>query len=238
MPMITYGQSQNPSLASIQDVNGKTLLGLTPVASAVNQLTLANAVAGGSPTLSATGSDTNIGFRCDVKGTGEFVIRRAGQNLGFRFLPDNGTGSNGVAYLGDTHYVGASTDQTTVRVQIMAATSRVNFGSGLLMRWFSDANIPYGSADIGFSRNAAGVIEINSGTAGTLRDLTLRNIISNASAGVKIGTGVSEKLGFFGATPVAQQTGGAATAGMVYGATEQSMLNALYSMARTMGLLS
>ncbi|MFO0851671.1 MAG: hypothetical protein U0871_24375 [Gemmataceae bacterium] len=48
------------------------------------------------------------------------------------------------------------------------------------------------------------------------------------------GTGI----GFLGATPAAQQTGGAATAGGTYGATEQSMLQKAYDCLRTFGLLS
>lgn len=35
--------------------------------------------------------------------------------------------------------------------------------------------------DVGFSRNAAGVLEINSSSAGTLRDLTLRNLTSSTT---------------------------------------------------------
>jgi hypothetical protein len=45
-------------------------------------------------------------------------------------------------------------------------------------------------------------------------------------------------VGFFGGTPVGQQTGGAATAGGTYGSTEQTMLNALYSAMRAYGLLT
>lgn len=45
-------------------------------------------------------------------------------------------------------------------------------------------------------------------------------------------------VGFFGTTPVGQQTGGAATAGGTYGATEQSMLQAAYDALRAYGLLT
>lgn len=45
-------------------------------------------------------------------------------------------------------------------------------------------------------------------------------------------------IGFFGTAPQTQQAGGAATASGTYGATEQGMLNAVYSMARTYGLLT
>lgn len=42
-------------------------------------------------------------------------------------------------------------------------------------------------------------------------------------------------FGIFGATPVGQQTMGAATAGATYGATEQAMLQAVYNAVRTFG---
>jgi len=45
-------------------------------------------------------------------------------------------------------------------------------------------------------------------------------------------------LSFFGVTPVVRQTGGAATASGTYGATEQTMLNAVYSALRNYGLLT
>jgi hypothetical protein len=46
------------------------------------------------------------------------------------------------------------------------------------------------------------------------------------------------KLGFFAVTPVAQQTGGAATAGATYSTTEQTMLQAAYAALRAYGLLT
>lgn len=45
-------------------------------------------------------------------------------------------------------------------------------------------------------------------------------------------------IGFLGATPAAQQTGGAATAGLLYTATEQGMLQKTYNALRTFGFLT
>lgn len=59
---------------SVLDTNGNSLLLLTATASAVNQLTLANAATTNSPTLSATGSDTNIGIAITPKGTGTILV--------------------------------------------------------------------------------------------------------------------------------------------------------------------
>lgn len=51
-------------------------------------------------------------------------------------------------------------------------------GSGGFISWRSTARADSGSNDTGISRNAAGVVEINNGTAGTFRDLKLRDLYS------------------------------------------------------------
>lgn len=56
--------------------------------------------------------------------------------------------------------------------------------------------------------------------------------------GFKLGTSSSQKIGFLGATPVAQQAGGAATASARYSSTEQAMLQKVYDCLRAFGLLS
>lgn len=58
----------------ILDANGNEILKLTATASAANELTLANAALGSGPTLSATGTDTNIDINITPKGTGEVNV--------------------------------------------------------------------------------------------------------------------------------------------------------------------
>ena len=64
------------------------------------------------------------------------------------------------------------------------------------------------------------------------------DLVANTTNGIRIGTATSQKLGFFNATPVVQQTGGVATAGALYTATEQTMLQTVYNALRTFGFLS
>lgn len=64
------------------------------------------------------------------------------------------------------------------------------------------------------------------------------NLTLGTTTGTQLGTGSSQKLGFLGATPVVQQTGGAATASGSYTSVEQGMLEKAYSALRTFGLLS
>ena len=61
-------------VTQISDTNGNELLKVTATASAINELTLANAAAGSNPVLSATGGDTNIGITLTSKGTGGIVF--------------------------------------------------------------------------------------------------------------------------------------------------------------------
>jgi hypothetical protein len=54
--------------------------------------------------------------------------------------------------------------------------------------------------------------------------------------GLQIGTADTQKIGFFGKTPVVQQTMGSATATSSYGTNEQTMLQAVYNAVRALGL--
>ena len=84
-------------VGDVIDTNGNELLKVTATASAVNELTLANAATGGAPTLTASGGDTNIGMKLVGKGTGEVTARvngsdvfNASSNFGFKNRIING----------------------------------------------------------------------------------------------------------------------------------------------------
>jgi hypothetical protein len=62
------------------------------------------------------------------------------------------------------------------------------------------------------------------------------NIALGTSTGTQIGTSSTQKIGFFGKTPAVQVTLGAATAGSSYTTNEQTMLQNVYNLARTLGL--
>jgi hypothetical protein len=61
-------------ITGVNDTNGNELMKVTATASAVNELTLANAATGNGPTLSSTGNDTNIDINITPKGTGEVNV--------------------------------------------------------------------------------------------------------------------------------------------------------------------
>jgi hypothetical protein len=62
------------------------------------------------------------------------------------------------------------------------------------------------------------------------------NLTFGSSTGTQIGTAPSQKLAFFGKTPIVRPTMGAATAGTSYTTNEQAMLEAVYNAVRDLGL--
>jgi len=81
---------------NILDTNGAELLNVTATASAVNELTLANASTGNNPVLSATGGDTNVGITLTPKGAGTVTIDAltfpAADGTADQVLTTNGSG--------------------------------------------------------------------------------------------------------------------------------------------------
>jgi hypothetical protein len=84
-------------VTSINDTNGNELIGITATASAVNEITVANAATGNNPVISATGSDTNIGITLTPKGTGNVTLSTGnlvvanGNGIDFSATPGTGT---------------------------------------------------------------------------------------------------------------------------------------------------
>jgi hypothetical protein len=62
------------------------------------------------------------------------------------------------------------------------------------------------------------------------------NLILGTTSGTEIGTATTQKLGFYGATPVVQPTVGSGTAGTSWTTNEQGMLQRVYNAVRALGL--
>jgi len=70
-----------PQLGGQLDLNGNALgdgtlelLKFSETGSAVNEFTIANAASGAGPTLSATGTDSNVDINISAKGTGVVAV--------------------------------------------------------------------------------------------------------------------------------------------------------------------
>ena len=64
----------SPKINEILDTNGNEEIKFTTTASAVNELTVANAATGSGPEISSTGGDTNIDLKITPKGSGKINL--------------------------------------------------------------------------------------------------------------------------------------------------------------------
>jgi len=78
---------------SVVDTNGNTMLTLSATASAVNAVTLTNAATGNTPSLVASGTDTNINLTLSPKGSASVLLGTGTTtNPSFAFTGDTNTG--------------------------------------------------------------------------------------------------------------------------------------------------
>jgi hypothetical protein len=76
---LTSPTINDPIINEINDTNGNEEIIFTATASAVNELTIANAATGNNPNITASGSDTNIGINLTPKGIGEITFNGTGK---------------------------------------------------------------------------------------------------------------------------------------------------------------
>jgi hypothetical protein len=106
---------------------------------------------------------------------------------------------------------------------VVAGVSTINSVNGQRVPYASagaNYNTVYLALAGGAFNDAAGVVAVHTGSAN----------------GTVFGGSATEKVGFFGAAPVAQQAMGVATAGASYTANEQAMLQKAYNVLRAIGL--
>ena len=137
-------------VTQISDTNGNELLKVTATASAVNELTLANAATGGAPALSATGDDTNIGIALTPKGTGGVVF------------PAGAVGTPAITTSGDLN--------TGV---FFPAADTIAFAEGgaEAMRIDSSGNVGIGTSSPSYKLDVSGEIRTTSHVRGTGSDV-------------------------------------------------------------------
>ena len=100
---------------AILDTSGNELLKVTPTASAINEITLTNAAIGGTPTIAASGDDTNINLNLVSKGTGTVQV--------------NGVA---VATQNNATHTGDATGATALTVVRINGTQLSSLATGLL----------------------------------------------------------------------------------------------------------
>jgi hypothetical protein len=76
---LTSPTINDPIINEINDTHGNEEIIFTTTASAVNELTIANAATGNNPNITASGSDANIGINLTPKGVGEITFNGTGK---------------------------------------------------------------------------------------------------------------------------------------------------------------
>jgi hypothetical protein len=183
-------------VGDVIDTNGNELLKVTATASAVNELTLANAATGGAPALSATGGDTNIGIALTPKGTGGVGIGTSSPSQKLDVVGaaqiSFSSGVNTYQYFQSTsNYVGRATDGNFW--MNVAGGQNILFGISAAEKMRIDSS---GNVGIGTS-SPASKLEVYA----TANSLQIQSVVRNDQGG----TGVAA-IGFNVSSTAAAET--------------------------------
>lgn len=121
---------------SVNDTNGAELMKVTATASAVNEITLANAATGNQPAITATGDDSNVGIAITAKGTGTIVVNKvAVGNSSISTTGNAAATANYVRFTGTTATVTIPNSTITGDIRIVSHDG----ASGILTVAFASA---------------------------------------------------------------------------------------------------
>ena len=200
---VTYGsgnlRATRPRITtSIDDANGNEVIITPATASAVNEVTVTNAATGNSPTISASGGDTNIDLTLTPKGTG--VVRVNG----------SGTSAIGIGDTDNSHFLRFIVGSN------LTADRNLTFTTGDAARTLDiGGNLTFAAAFTTSGANAltlttTGSTNVTLPTTGTLATLAGTESLSNktvisaaadpADAGV-LRLGNNEVVGWENSTP-------------------------------------
>lgn len=175
-------------LTDISDTNGNESIKFTATASAVNEITIANAATGNGPTISATGGDTNIPLTLAPKGTGQalvqgttntkFTVKMTGSNNGnnplFELQDDSGNAIAGYNHGGYGYWftgngvmnANGPNFSNTGGWRSHFGVNNLSFSNDGVIKWNASAFLT-GSYDTGLARSAAGVVIVTNGSTGS-----------------------------------------------------------------------
>ncbi|HMV47617.1 MAG TPA: hypothetical protein PLD20_01035 [Blastocatellia bacterium] len=176
---------------SLRDGAGNEILKTASTASAVNEITVANAATGNRPALSATGGDTNISLSLTPKGTGAVVITAG--NLAFggtsstnlAFIP-SGTGgafrraddSNLSGEIFGGTFVAGSTGGRKALIDAGNTIVGMSLASDGTFYFSSNANATAGLGDLSLIRAGINTLRVGRGTSSGIGLLNMGRVIS------------------------------------------------------------
>jgi hypothetical protein len=174
----------NPKIdTALLDTNGNELMNVTATASAVNEVTLANAATGTAPSITASGDDTNIDLNLQPKGTGQLVLDDlkwpASDGSADQVLKTDGAGNIGFANVDILNIATTTTTDDTDTEIVAIATSNDT-------AYFIESNILGIRTDTGNEASEAVAYKYTSffrNDAGTLNKVNeQRTVLEDSSA--------------------------------------------------------
>jgi len=179
---LTIAQSQVTSLttdiaAKVGGASSLTTAGAVPYVSSAGVL-------GQSLALSVTGGTVTVNDPTLSTGATLFVVRGGAADGSatplIQVKGNDGTVKAGVTAIGLIFAGGTS--YSSSQVNLAGSLGAVELASTRKIAWSNSSTNPDGTADLALSRNGAGVLEVNSGAAGTYRDLIVRALNTNGTA--------------------------------------------------------
>lgn len=150
----------NKTLASpkittaIFDTNGAELIKASPTASAVNEITVANASTTNNPSIAATGNDTNISVDILPKGTGAVALGKVAYSSKQVGAGDSDTTTDTVIIGNPSTSLSISLDDGTVDGEYKILINR-GTGSFLVNQSGTNFSLPGGATTITLSTNGS-----------------------------------------------------------------------------------
>lgn len=205
----------------ILDTNGNPMFAVTATASAVNGFTFTNAATANpaTVTMAATGSDSNITIALTTKGTGVLNLGSTNATVDASGILTIANSSSALKF-GAGYSLGRHSTRGLIGIYnntgiFTSDGSYFKIGPQILsMSGGGDANYDNSATDVGIKRNAAGVLEVNTGTAlsGTSNAASIKALTflpvgtATTCTGGTIGTGSKSNAGFVTATTTGTST--------------------------------
>lgn len=135
--------------------------------------------------IQSSGSSGTLRVYDQTPTTGEssVLIQLGPSQLGLGDAPFSIHRNNGTELMGVDNDGGVYTSNGTAREFVMGVGA-VSLSASLPINWSNTANDVDQTRDTGIARNAPGIVEANSGTPGTLRDILARLHIGSATSAV------------------------------------------------------
>lgn len=185
-----------------------------------------------SQNISTLSNLTSNGLVTTSGGTGALSITAMGTGIAtFLGTPSSANLATAVTDETGSGLLVFGTSPTLTTPVLGAATYTTLSGGNITDSGLTSGRVTFAStggllvddADMTFATDTLTVTKIAATTFTGNITLSTKNIVTDTTTGTQIGTGSTQKLGFFGATPVVQQTGNAVTAlsnlGLVKSAT-------------------